>query len=418
MFFGWWQVVAGVITQSVGSGTVVFAYSLIVLALEGEFGASRMAMMWGFTFCNLVSGLASPWLGSLVDRRSMRALMAAGALLLAMGFGTLSFAAAVWHVVICYALFMSFAQVLLGPLTASTLIARWFDRRRGMALGLAAAGASLGGLLFPPLVQYLIASLGWRLACRWLALLILVVTVPPAWLLVVNRPSDRGLLPDGEPHRALQLPHVAADVAVAPLTTAAVLRRGDFWFIGLAIGIMFATLTAMLTNLAPYATGEGISAPQAAALLSAVAVASTVGNLLFGALSDRMDLRWALATSIALTCVALGMFLRGHSTMLISLAAIILGLAGGGILPIWSAMVGKAFGILNYGRVMGLMNPVTTPLVMLGAPLAGRIYDLTGAYQMVFAIFFAAVVFAGLLLTRLQAMGHEPKPAVSVTLAG
>jgi MFS family permease len=405
MFYGWWLVLVGLITQGVVNGTVNYAYSVIVLPVGQEFHASRMAMMWAITCCMLVSSLASPWLGSVADRRSMRALMAAGGVWLAIGFCVLSVTSAVWQVVLCYALFMSLGLSLLGPLTASTLIARWFSGRRGLALGLLALGPSFGGLVFPPLLQHLISTFEWRVACRLLALVILVLTLPPTWLLVVNRPADKGLHPDGGPGEPQES---GAPGPVAPaLTTAAVLRRRDFWLIAFAVGVLIAVYSALTNNLAPYAVGEGLTRGEAAALLSVVAVTAMVGKLLFGLVADRVDLRWAMEGGIVLVCAALLMFRTGHSAWLVRVGCVTLGLAAGGILPVWGAMLGKVFGVANYGHVMGLMTMVYMPLLLVSSPLAGRLFDITGTYRLVFEIFIAVLVLAAVLVTRIQPLRYQ-----------
>jgi MFS family permease len=405
MFYGWWLVLVGLITQGVVAGTVNYAYSVVVLPLGQEFRATRMAMMWGITCCTLVASIASPWVGPLADRRSMRALMTTGAVSLATGFSLLSFTAAVWQVALCYAVFLSFAQVLLGPVTASTLIARWFSSRRGLALGIAALGPSLGGFVFPLLLQHLITTFGWRIACRLLALCILALTLPPIWLFVVNRPADKGLHPDGRHGVAHE--GGAAGTVLPPLTTAAVLSRKDFWLIAIAMGVLLATYTALTNNLTPYAVGEGLTASEAAALISIVAVAGIVGKLLFGLVADRVDLRWALAVSMALVCLTLVIFRTGHSVWLLRAASVALGLAAGGILPVWGAMVGKTFGVGDYGRIMGLMTVVFMPLILISSPLAGRIFDVTGTYRAAFDIFFAVLVLSALLLTRLKPTARQ-----------
>jgi len=401
MFYGWWLVLVGLITQGLGAGGVVYAYSVLVLPLEREFQTTRMAMMWGVTCSSLVSGLVSPWLGSLADRRPMRGMMAAGVLLIATAFTVLSFTTAVWQVALCYALFMSFAQVLLGPLTAATLITRWFSRRRGLALGLAAVGTGVGGMVVPPVLQSLIAAYEWRDACRWFALIVLAVALPPT-LLVVSSPADKGLRPDGDP--GPPVPVSAMAHGVAHLTTADILRRFDFWAIGLAVGIVFADTGMLLSNMMPYATGQGLAASEAVGLISTVAVAAVLGKLLFGAVADRVDLRLGLAAGMAVVCLALALFRGGGSAGVLRAASFALGLASGGILPLWGAMLGTAFGTEVFGRVMGLMSLVITAPVLLSPLLAGRVFDVTGAYHRVFEIFFVGTLLATAPLLRLPAM--------------
>lgn len=401
MFYGWWLVAVGMLTLGVSTGTVMYAYSVLVLPLEREFHASRMAMMWGVTLSSLASALASMWFGPLADRGRIRGLMAAGALLLAAGLSVLSLTSAAWQVALCYVLFMGFAQVLLGPLTTSTLVARWFNRRRGLALGVLALGSSLGGFAIPPLLQYLIAQVGWRMACRVLALVVLAVTLPPVWLLVVSTPAEKGLAADGAPHAEAE--GGATGPLSVPLTVAEILHRADFWLIAVAVAAVFATHTTLISNLAPYAVGQGLSASAAATLISIVAMTGMAGTLLFGLIADRVDLRLALAAAMLLEGVALVLFRHGAFAWELRVASGMLGIAAGAAFPIWGTLLGRAFGPLNYGRVMGLMDPLMiTPLIVVSSPLAGRIFDVTGHYRAVFDMFLVALFLAGLLLARLQ----------------
>jgi len=401
MFYGWWLVAVGMVALGVSSGTVMYAYSVLVIPLEREFHATRMAMMWGITLSSLASALASFWFGPMADRGRIRGMMAVGALLLTAGLSALSLTSAAWQVALCYVLFMGFAQVLLGPLTSSTLVARWFNHRRGLALGVLALGSSFGGLLLPPLLQYLIAQLGWRMACRVLALVVLTVTLPPVWLLIVNFPADKGLVPDGRPQAEAE--GGAPGPLSVPLTVAEILHRADFWFVALAVGVLFATHTALLSNLAPYAVGHGLTGSAAATLISTVAMTGMAGTVLFGLVADRVDLRLALGAAMTLEGVALVLFRHGAFAWELRVASGALGVAAGAAFPIWGTILGRAFGPLNYGRVMGLMDPLMiTPLIVVSSPLAGRIFDVTGHYRAVFDMFLGALLLAGLLLTRLQ----------------
>jgi MFS family permease len=402
VFYGWWIVLVGLIAQAVGAGTVSYSYSVVAHHLGQEFQAGRMMMMAGITGCTLVGGLVSPLLGSLTDRHPMRLLMIAGALSLAVGFNALSFTRAMWQVAVCYALFMSSATMLLGPLSATTLIARWFSNRRGVALGIAAIGTSLGGFVFPPLLEFMMSGFGWRVACRLLGVLILGLTVPLAWFLVIDHPADKGLNPDGAHDTGA---HATAAAATAGhLSTAAILRRPEFWLIALGVGVLFAVYTAVLTNLVPLAVGRGLTAGRAAMLVSLLSVAGIIGKLLFGLAADRVDLRLALAAAMLLVCLALALFRALDPSWLLWCGSGALGLAAGGMLPVWGAMLGKAFGVANYGRAMGLMTPVLMPFTLVSPPLAGWIFDVTGDYSLVFEVFFVAVAVSALALTRLPAM--------------
>lgn len=406
MFYGWWLVVIAFLVQMVSAGAIMYSYSVVAVPLGEAFEANRMTMMLGMTAMTLASGLLSPVLGTAIDRGSLQRMMLLGACALGAGYGLLSLATASWQIPVIYALMMSLAANLLGPLCASTLLARWFSRRRGLALGIAAVGTSVGGFVFPPLVQWLIDHFEWRNALRLLAIGTLVVTLP-AVLLVVNRPADRGLEPDGD------APAAGGSGIPPQLSTAEVLREKNFWWLALVMSLLFGVYTALLSNLAPFAQDSGVSREQGALLISVLALSGIVGKLAFGAVADSIDLRMGLAAAILLIASGLTGYLMAESYQVLLISSVALGLAAGGMLPVWGALLAGLFGAANYGRVMGLMNPVIMPLTLLGPPLAGWVHDNTGSYDGAFIGFIAALMVGLLMLPaiRMQSSAQEAKTA-------
>lgn len=396
MFYGWWLTAAAFVVLMVSNGAIMYSYSVVAVPLGEAFQASRTTMMLGMTGMTLAGGLASPFLGSLIDRGSLRAMMLLGAAGLALGYIGLSLATASWQIPVIYALLMMLGINLLGPLTTSTLLARWFTRRRGMALGIAAVGTSVGGFVFPPLVQWLIDTHEWRLALRYLGIGCLVVILP-AILMVANRPGDRGLHPDGD-----STDPNAGQAAPPPLSSAALLRERNFWLVAIAMSLLFGVYTALLSNLVPFALGTGAQPERAAFLISVLALAGIVGKLGFGTIADRVDLRGGLAAAMLLVILGLVAYLLAESYTVLLLGSIALGLAAGGMLPVWGALLAVLFGAANYGRVMGMMNPVIMPLTLLGPPLAGMVFDATGSYQFAFVGFIAALLLGLLLLPMIR----------------
>lgn len=410
VFYGWYLVGAAFLLQMVGSGAVMYSYSVVVVPWGEAFEASRMVMMLAMAAMTLAGGVLSPFLGARIDGGSLRTMVAVGAVSLALGYGLMSVATASWQVLIIYALLMSLAVNLLGPLTASTLLARWFSRRRGMALGVAAVGTSVGGFLFPPVVQWLIDTLEWRLAYQVLGMGCLLIMLPII-MLIVDRPEDRQLHPDGAA--------AAPDLGQLPpaLSSGQLLQRREFWLIAVAIGILFAIYTALLGNLVPFARDLGHSADRGAWLVSSIALAGIVGKLLFGLVADAVDLRVGLAIATLLCGLGLGCYLGYTEYHGLLLGSVLLGLAAGGMLPVWGAMLAVLFGAANYGRAMGMMNPVVT-LVVLGAPpLAGRIHDLTGGYSLAFGIFMGALLITLALLPFIRLDSGLPPAAAASTAA-
>lgn len=396
MFYGWVLAAVAFLVLMLSNGAIMYSYSVVAVPMGLEFEASRLVMMLGVTLMTLCGGIVSPWFGSLVDRWSLKGMMLLGAVGMSLGYIVLSFTTASWQVPVVYGMFMMLGTNLLGPLTTSTLLARWFTKKRGMAMGIAAVGTSVGGFIFPPLIQGLIDHFEWRVALRYLGLGLFIVSVP-AVLLVVNRPQDRGLHADGEP---MDPDFVAPNVAA--VSFAELLKNRNFILIAVVMSLLFMTYTGVMSNMAPFAMGRGLSADEAALLISAIAVAGIVGKLIFGAVADKIDLRIGLAASMITVIASMLVLisLTGYSALMAGAA--LLGLAAGGMLPVWGSILAVLFGSANYGRVMGMMNPLIMPLTLVGAPLAGFIFDIRGAYDGAFLLFAGGLCIGLALLLAID----------------
>jgi MFS family permease len=134
----------------------------------------------------------------------------------------------------------------------------------------------------------------------------------------------------------------------------------------------------------------------------AIAVMGFAGKLLFGMAADKINLKVGLWIALALVFVALLLLASEPGYSLMLLATALMGLAAGGMLPVWGAMMAKVFGLVSYGRAMGLMGPLITLLVMPGFAVAGRLYDATGSYRLCLFLFAGFVVLGALLLIPLK----------------
>ena len=388
MFYGWYLAIVAFLLLMVSNGAIMYSYSVVAVPLGLEFEASRVTMMLGVTVMTLAGGIMSPLFGSLIDRWSLRSMMLIGVFGMSCGYFLLSFTTASWQVPLIYGALMMLGLNLLGPLTTSTLLARWFSRKRGMVLGLAAIGTSVGGFVFPPVIQWLIDAYEWRDALRILALGCLILTIP-AVMLVVNSPKDRGLGADG-----VALDADAPLVLPEAITFKSLLADRNFWLIALVMSLLFSAYTGVLSNLVPLALNKGLSAEQGAFLISILAVAGIAGKIGFGTIADRVDLLLGYAASIVCVIIALLLFATTSSFSTFMLASGFMGFATGGMLPVWGAILAILFGAANYGRVMGMMSPVIMPLTLVGAPLAGYIFDVTGGYAPAFVLFAGGLVLA------------------------
>jgi predicted MFS family arabinose efflux permease len=403
IFPGWWQVVVAMLVQAASAGAVFTAFSIIAVPLQATFDSSRAGVMMAITVSLLVIGVMNPLIGAAMDRYPLRSLLLIGAASLVMGFFALSFTANLTQAVSVYAVFMAVGMVLLGPLAASTLLARWFQRRRGFAMGIAASGAALGGLVLPPILQALIDAFEWRPALRIFAGLLFLITIPAIMLLTIDRPADRNLFPDGD---RVTVSGATPRPEPARLQSAAsALRNPNFWFITVVLGLIFAGSTALSANLVPLVIEKGITAERAALLLSILSMGSFVGKMAFAGVGDRVDLRLTLGIGLVLQTLGLFGFLRAGDYPFLVAASFVFGLAIGSALPIWGFAVARTFGAANIGRVMGLMTTVVTGFNLSAPLLFGLSFDRTGNYNAALTATMVLLVIAIGFATRIRAHG-------------
>jgi MFS family permease len=273
-----------------------------------------------------------------------------------------------------------------------------------------------------PLATLLIGAIGWRDTFLIYGVVPLVVVLPLAWLVVVNRPEQMGLCPDGAQDASdAELPSgqqaapppVPDDRLLAPAaepdwSTRNALAQRNLWVIAIAIALNSCTNGAMLTHIIPHATDSGFDPLAAAWVLSCIAGFGAVGKLLFGWIADRIDKRLTLRCGTALQGLGIVLILNAEQYHMLLLAGTVYGLGMGGMPPLAGALIGAAFGRYKFGRMMGLMNPVMLPIRVLGIPYAGWIYDRTGSYEVAFLTFIALCAASILVLTFLRLPEVEP----------
>ncbi len=406
MFYGWRVVLGGFVAQLFVIGFFTYAVSLLVGPVRQEFDVSLEQVMYSLTLATFAGLFLQPAAGMLVDRLNVRWLMTVGAALYGLGLLGVARSATISQYVVMFGFTMALAAALAGPLCSSAVISRWFTVSRGRALGIAAIGTSVGGVVVPALVAAWLPEHGWRGAVEFLGITVLVVMLPVVVITIRGKPADVGLQPEGDGTAATDgaPPHIEMGLKD-------ILSSRSFWLLGLSLGLLFSAYTAILSNLTPYATNLGRSAEQASSLIMTVAIAGFIGKLVFGMAADRFSLKAALWTAQLL--VALGFLLLALEPAfpMMVVASACLGLAAGGMLPVWGAMMAQGFGLASYGRAMGLMGPLITLCVMPGFPLVGRLFDMSGSYVSSLNLFIGLVVVAAILLLPLQLSPPTASPA-------
>lgn len=406
LFYGWAIVAITFLTQFVVMGTVFYSYGILLKPLADDLGGSRFLIGLGLPALGVVGAIAGPFIGREVDRRSIRGLMLLGAGLLAAGFLGLSRATSVWHLYLYFGVLISLGMALLGGIANTALVVNWFARRRGTALGISQIGVSLSGFVMAHVTTWLIVEFGWRTTTALFGIVPVVLVAPLVWLLVVNRPENLGLSPDGAPSAE----HTGASNPGAPAegwTVRDALREPAVWIIGLLIGFTFAANGATIQVTHSHVTDLGHGAAQAATVLSLMAGMAAIGKPTFGWLADRTTRRGTMFLCIALQTLGLSLLASASGFSSLVVAALVFGLGYGGVLPLWGVLVGSVFGRDVLGRVMGLMAPILLPFQIVGLPLATWIFGRTGSYRLAFLIFLGFYAVSAILLALLKLPRRE-----------
>ncbi len=392
-------------------GFIFYSYGAFFKALSADMGDSRLGISIGLALMNVATGLFAPMLGRWLDKGSIRNVMCLGALSLSLGFVLASQSTALWQFYVLLGTFLGLGAAMMGGLSCSTLVANWFEQRRGMALGVATMGVSMSGVFMAPLAMFMVDSLGWRTTFLIYGGITAFGVLPFLWYFIVSRPEEMGLLPDGEPHPEMSeedfeqpmMPMTAGDQFIDhpghfEWPTMTTLREIRFWAIAFAISLNFFAMSAVLTHMIPFVSDMGFTNLSSAYILSLIAATGVLGKLLFGWVTDRLESRYAMWLAIAFQAV--GVLILRHATTYpeLLIGGGVFGFGMGGIVPLWGSLIGEAFGRRSFGRVMGLMGPCMLPIQTSGVPYAGYIFDRYGNYEVAFLTFLGAYALSACVL--------------------
>jgi MFS family permease len=396
IFYGYWMIAIAILSLGLFSGSGVGAFSLFVTNLQAAFGWGRGEIMLAFTIYYLLTGLAAPLVGWLVDRYGVRGVIAGGSLIAGLGFVSLYSLQGLWHFYLAY-FFIGIGHAAIGQLSASTMVSNWFVKRRGTAIGIMSTGIGLGILVLAPLIgSFLIPTFGWNISYAALGLFNLSL-IPLAIFVVRTKPSDMGLNPDGVVYDKSLAEMEASRITTGGLNLKMALGTSAFWF--LCIAFLFNGFSAMgvIQNQVPHLQDRGFSLILASSAVTGLGLGSAIGKFFFGWLCDIIKAKQACALSLALlviATIALILIKPGTPMAIIWLYAIVLGLGSGGWLPTMAMMVNRNFGPASYGAIFGMISLAQAIGVAAGPLFGGYMYDTMNTYHWAFIIMVSLYAIA------------------------
>lgn len=401
-FYGWVITLMGTLGNALQGGIVFWSMGVYTSTFEDHFGASRAKINVIESCLSVGVNLISPLVGVLVDKWSLRATVAIGAASLGAGLIVTSMAGTLIVVWVAFALLIPLGVLALGALPSSTAISRWFRKQRGLAMGIALAGSSIGGALIPPVVTWLFMVYGWRTALLFIGIFVIVLA-PIFFFALANHPKDKGLEQEEE---GSDVGAALTAVDQVDWSVKDILSTGQFWLQTVISATMLSVTLGLLANLSLHAKDQGLTLQESATLYSIIAFFSFSGKVAIGWLFDKIGLKKTGILTGFLMITGLLILGAAKEPVWMMGACVLLGLAFGGVSPTWTNMISRGFGAKSFGRTMGIMNPMHIPITAGGAPIAGYISDTTGSYQLVFAIYIGMIAVSAFALLWLKPPVH------------
>ena len=404
-FYGWYIVGVGFLSHLACAFHMSSTLSVFLKPLTEDLAVSRGLFSLLRSGEILIGAAMAPVVGPLVDRYGGRWLMAGGALVAGAGFVLLSQVSSFWQFLALRWTFITIGGVFMCHMVVSVTVSRWFVRRRGRAIAIASLGQGLSKVCIPVVTATLFVWVGWRGTWSIFGIITLILIVIPALIFMRRSPEDMGLKPDGDASgednavaataRGSAPKHIHADEVV--WTWHEVLRTPTFWIVCFIYGMANVGIAGLNLHVFAYVTDIGFSTLVGATVLSIIASTQLGSTLIWGFLSERMQIRHSSMLMFFIQATGLGLVIATSEVALLYLGFLLygIGLGGGWVLQelIWA----NYFGRLSLGTVRGLGILVTHAFGAAGAPFFGYVHDASGSYDSSFLAFVIALALSALL---------------------
>jgi len=406
VFYGWVVVFASVIFACAIMG-VRMSFGVFFKSLASEFEMTRAATSGVFSI-NMIFGVVFTILGGLaLDKYGPRLVFLLMGLFTGLSLLLTSQAGSLWQLYLSYSLLFSVGTAALYPVLMGT-VSRWFDKRRGFAMGIASSGVGLGSITFAPFASFLISNFGWRVAYIVMGLVASFLVIFASRLLR-NDPSEVGTLPYGAELKTAPAGVQGREEIPQPtgFLLSQALRTKNYWLI--AFIWLFWAFGAMLvmTHIIPYATDVGISAMQAATIISVMGGFTVLSGVLVGRISDVLGRKIPAISCALLRLGALIGLIWARELWTFYLFAVAFGISIGGNSAMISTMVVDIFGRRKIGAILGTLSAVFAIGSAIGPFIGGLVYDVNNSYTVAFLIGAGVTLIVVILLAliRLESQG-------------
>jgi MFS family permease len=362
------RLLVALVLTAVG-GSSMYVVAVVLPAVQADFGLTRADASVPYTLLMIGLGFGSSLMGRIADRHGVVTALRVGAVGLGAGYAGAALSGGIW----AFALWHGFAIGLLGgsamfsPLIADTSL--WFERRRGIAVGVCASGNYLAGAVWPPIVQHLVETHGWRYAYGTLALASFATVATLSFAMRRRSPVLAGPA------------HARSAARPAPFRLTPALAQTLLCIAGIACCV---AMSMPQVHMVAYCGDLGYGAARGAQMLSLMLACGIVSRLASGAICDRIGGLRTLLLGSALQGASLMLFLPFDGLVPLYVISALFGLSQGGIVPSYAIVVREHFDPREAGARVGLVLTFTMFGMALGGWMSGKVFDLTGSYRAAF----------------------------------
>jgi len=397
IFYGWWIVLAAFLNLFFAVGVIFYGFPVFYAAFVQSLGFTRAQVTQGFLLGFILVGLPFGLLaGVLIDRIGARAAILSGVGFVGVSLFLMGYITRLWqYEILCITEVLGY--VLAGPIANQVLVARWFRKKRGRAMGYAYLGLGMGGVVAPLTVHYLLSAVGWRIAIQTLGLAILLMLYPVGIWVTRSSPVDVGLVPDGATETPIEIEQDAA-----PTKVRLVLGSANFWLILAGSFLVVGAIGAVIQHFILFLKDLGYSGSRASEFSTILLASSLAGRVAVGYVADRLTKKNIMAVFYVTIGAAVLLLGFSNSSIAIWIFAIVFGFSMGADYMLIPLVTAECFGTHALGKILGLII-MGYSLGQWGAPwLLGRIFDASHSYQLGWKIMGAAAILGAAMVWRVQ----------------
>src|ERR1043165_8482487 len=368
--YAWRRLACTGLMSTIG-GVGMWSFIVTLPAVQADFGVTRAEASLPYTLLMLGFAVGGVFMGRLADRRGIVPPLLIAITSLGAGYVLSGFATNIWQFALVHGILMGLCgtSVMFGPLIAD--ISHWFVRRRGIAISIAASGNYLAGTIWPPILQAMITSIGWRQAYMVVGVFC-VATMLPLALALRRRPAAHDL---GETNAAATA--AQGSLGISPNALTALL-----WVAGLACCV---AMSMPQVHIVAYCADLGYGVARGAEMLSLMLGFGVVSRIAFGFIADRIGGLPTLLVGSVLQTLVLILYLGFTGLPSLYLISALFGLVQGGIVPAYAIIVREYFPPGEAGSRVGIVIMATLVGMAFGGWMSGAIFDVTGSYLAAFA---------------------------------